>query len=237
MSDHGKIIQMEIPAVLDFKEIEKRLLTGKTGPRQMDMMKEMAETAIKIARPVGIYKVSRARILDGNKTEIDGVVFTSMVLNKLFTGRDTVFPFIVTGGKELMEFPVPRGEMTKQFYLDTIKTLVVANSVKYLNGYIQKTYNVPKTALMNPGEIEDWHISEQHPLFSLFDDVEKRIGVTLTGGNVMKPIKSRSGIIFPDESGFETCQLCIQGKCPGRRCKFEPKLYEYYLGKPAKITK
>jgi hypothetical protein len=181
--------------------------------------------------------VSRAHVIDSDKTDIDGVIFTSKVLSKLLAGRDTVIPFIVTEGKALDEYPVARGDMMKQFYLDTIKTLIVANGVKYLKEYVQKKYDLPKVSLMNPGEIEDWYITEQKQLFKLFDDVEGSIGVTLTGGGVMKPVKSRSGIIFPNESGFETCQLCLQARCPGRRVKFEPELYKYYLGKPAKLSK
>ncbi len=228
-----EIYKLEIPAQLDVKEVVKRVTTGKTSPRYHEMLEELAETAKKAAHPVGIYKISHILKDDGNTVDIDGVTFTSKVLSKLLAGRETVIPFVVTGGKELMEMPVAHGDMMKQFYLDTIKTMIVANAVQYLREYVQKKHNMPKNAVMNPGEIEDWHISEQKPLFELFGNVEGLIGVTLTGGGVMKPIKSRSGIIFPNESGFETCQLCVQAKCPGRRCKFEPELYKQYLGKPA----
>lgn len=229
-----EIHQLEIPVQLDENEIIKRAGGGRATPRQLEMMKELLETAPKIARPLGIYKLSRARVIDGSKVDIDGVVFTSKVLSKLLAGRDKAVPFIVTEGKELDAFPIAKGDMMKQFYLDTIKTMIVAGGVKYLKEHVQKEFGMPQAALMNPGEIEDWYLTEQKPLFSLFDDVEGRIGVTLSGGGVMKPIKSRSGIIFPNESGFETCQLCIQFKCPGRRCKFEPELYRFYLDKNSK---
>lgn len=227
---------MEIPVQLDDKEILKRATGGRTTPRQIEMLKELLEIVIKTARPLGIYKLAHARVINNHKTEIDGVIFTSKVLSKLLAGRDTVIPFIVTEGKEMDAFPIAKGDMMKQFYLDTIKTMLVANGVKYLKEQAQQQYNMPQAALMNPGEIEDWHLTEQKPLFSLFDNVEGRIGVTLTGGGVMKPIKSRSGIIFPNENGFETCQLCTQFKCPGRRCKFEPELYRFYLDKEPKAA-
>jgi hypothetical protein len=234
-SGENETIKLKIPAQLDVKEVVKRATTGKTNPRYHVMLEELAETALKAARPVGIYKAAHILKNDGEKVDIDGVTFTSKVLSKLFTGADTVIPFVVTGGKELLDMPVARGDMMKQFYLDTIKTLIVANAVQYLRKYAQEKYNMPKNALMNPGEIEDWHITEQKPLFTLLGDVEKLIGVTLTGGGVMKPIKSRSGIIFPNESGFETCHLCVQLKCPGRRVKFDPEMYKQYLGKAAEM--
>ena len=221
---------MEMPARLDTEALARRLLTGKTGALK-GMLQELAETALKAARPRGIYRLAHVRTIDDNKTDIDGVISTSKVLSKLLQGRDTVIPFIVTLGKELDELPVARGDMMKQFYLDSIKTMITADAVNYLREQVQKKYNMPQTALMNPGEIEDWHVSEQKPLFSLFgDEAAQRIGVTLTGGGVMKPIKSRSGIIFPNESGFESCQLCTQARCPGRRVKYEPELVKFYLG-------
>ena len=195
------------------------------------MLKELAQTALESARPAGVYRLSHTDSNDGLHVVIDGVTFTSKVLSKLLAGRETVVPFVVTGGKELMEMAAPRGDMMKQFYLDMIKTVIVANAVEYLRQWVCEENSLPKTALMNPGEIEDWDITEQKPLFQLLGDVEKLIGVTLTEGDVMKPIKSRSGIIFPNETGFETCQLCVQVKCPGRRCKFDPELYKQYLGK------
>jgi hypothetical protein len=232
-----EIHRMEIPAQLDIKEAEKRVTGAKTTPRQKEMINEVAEAALKIARPLGLYKVSHAHTIGTDKTDIDGVIFTSIVLNKLLAGRDTVIPFIVTEGKELDAFPLAHGDMMKQFYLDTIKTMITANAIQYLRRQVQEKYGMPKTALMNPGEIEDWHITEQRPLFELFGDVENQIGVKLTGGGVMKPIKSRSGIIFPNETGFESCHLCVQLKCPGRRVKFDPEMYKFYLGKDPKVSK
>jgi hypothetical protein len=233
----GDVYRMEIPAQLDIAALEKRVIGVKTTPRQSEMIKEIAETALKMARPLGLYKTAHVKNMGDDKVDLDGVIFNSKVLNKLFAGSDMVIPFIVTEGKELDEFPLAHGDMMKQFYLDTIKTIITANAVQYLRLYVQKKYNLPQNALMNPGEIEDWHISEQKPLFSLFGDVEKQIGVKLTGGGVMRPIKSRSGIIFPNDKGFETCQLCLQARCPGRRCKFEPELYKFYLGKDPKAAK
>jgi hypothetical protein len=46
----------------------------------------------------------------------------------------------------------------------------------------------------------------------------------------MKPIKSRSGIVFPNDTGFLSCQLCTQSKYPGRRAKYDPELVKEYLG-------
>jgi hypothetical protein len=100
--------------------------------------------------------------------------------------------------------------------------------VDYLVEHIREEYGLGGIAHMNPGEIPDWPIGEQAPLFDLFDGHEKDIGVELKPSGVMKPVKSRSGIIFPNEASFVTCFLCTQTRCPGRRARYdEAKVLEY----------
>ena len=221
--------QVAIPVNLDVAVVVKRLRVGRMGDRLEEMALELAETARKIARPQGIYKISHCRIIDNATVDIDGTIFTSKVLSKLLRDQDTVFPFIVTIGKELDDLPIARSDMMRNFCLDNIKTVVLVNAVDYLAGYVKEKYGILKAALLNPGEIEDWRITEQRPLFSLFNKTERQIGVTLTPGGVMKPIKSRSGIVFPNDTGFLSCQLCTQLKCPGRRAKYDPELQKQYL--------
>jgi len=198
--------------------------------RLEEMARELAETARNIARPRAIYKKSHSRIIDDTTVDIDGTIFTSRILSKLLRDQDTVIPFIATVGKELDELPVSPKDMMRNFCLDSIKTVVLVGAVDYLAEYLKGKHGIPRVAFLNPGELKDWPISEQKPLFSLFSGTEKRIGVSLTSGGVMKPIKSRSGIVFPNDTGFLSCQLCTQLKCPGRRAKYDPELVKEYLG-------
>jgi hypothetical protein len=227
--EEKEVFHLEIPVNLDVQAVVKRLSVGRMSGRLDDMALELAETAKKIARPRAVYQLSHARVIDDSKTDIDGTIFTSKVLNKLLRNQDTVIPFIATIGKELDELPVSPRDMMKNFCLDSIKTVVLVNAVDYLVRYVKEKHNMPQAALMNPGEIEDWRITEQRPLFKLFNGATERIGVSLTEGGVMKPIKSRSGIVFPNENGFLTCLLCTQLKCPGRRAKYDPELQKEYL--------
>ena len=54
------------------------------------------------------------------------------------------------------------------------------------------------------------------------------MGVRLTDSFLMVPNKSVSGIFFPAEVTFTSCQLCQRGVCPGRRAPFDPKLHASY---------
>jgi hypothetical protein len=77
---------------------------------------------------------------------------------------------------------------------------------------------------MDPGSLEDWPITEQPKLFSIFGDTERLVGVRLTGSMLMVPRKSISGILFPSEEGFSSCQLCERAACPARRTPFDAAL-------------
>jgi hypothetical protein len=79
---------------------------------------------------------------------------------------------------------------------------------------------------MNPGSGDRnvWPIAQQRPLFSLFGDAEALIGVRLTDSFLMVPNKTVSGLFFPTEVPFESCQLCTRPDCPRRRARYKGPL-------------
>mgnify|MGYP001025376874 CR=1 FL=1 len=228
--EEKRVYQVAIPFKLDIASVIKRLRLNKTSRRLEEIAHELVEKARAMARPRAVYQLSHAYVIDRATVDIDGIRFTSRVLSKLLRNQDTVVPFIATIGKELDELPTPPTDMMRKLCLDTIKTLVLVSSVDYLTEYLKEKFAIPRAALLNPGEIEDWPIAQQKQLFALFGGTERKIGVTLTAGGAMKPIKSRSGIVFPNDTGFVSCQLCTQLKCPGRRAKYDPELAKEYLG-------
>ena len=83
-----------------------------------------------------------------------------------------------------------------------------------------------KLSRMNPGSLPDWPLSEQKPLFAVLGEGPAKIGVQLKDSFLMVPVKTVSGIFFPAEEKFESCQLCPREKCPGRRAPYDPELYD-----------
>ncbi len=220
---------VEIPFRLDLASLLKRLRLPKADGRQEAMVSELLDRARAIARLRAVYRVSHARVIDRDTVDIDGTRFTSRALSKNLIGQDRVFPFLATVGKELDELSVPAGNMMKQFCLDGIKTLALVSAVEYLAESLKEKYRLANVAHMNPGEIEDWPITAQKPLFALFNGAEEQVGVTLTAGGLMRPIKSRSGILFPNDKAFVSCLLCTQKGCPGRRAPYTPEKVKEYL--------
>ena len=93
---------------------------------------------------------------------------------------------------------------------------------------LDRKYKLGKTATISPGsgDVTVWPIEQQRELFALFVDVENLVGVRLTESFLMTPNKSVSGIRFPTEIDFQSCQLCHRENCPGRRAPFDKKLWE-----------
>jgi cobalamin-dependent methionine synthase I len=114
--------------------------------------------------------------------------------------------------------------MLENYWADSIKETVLRSAFDSFNGHLKKTYRLGKTARINPGSLEDWPIDEQHILFSLLGDTNESIGLDLLESYLMFPTKSLSGIQFPTEEHFESCQLCPRENCPGRRANYEETL-------------
>jgi hypothetical protein len=216
-----KVHQIDIPVEMDIPSVVTRMTFRGGDGRFDDMVRELAEKARAVARPRAVFRAATVHCATRDKVDIDGVLFTSRILGKMFHENETVYPFIATVGTELDELRFPSREMMKNFSLDAIKTVILISAVEYLSNYLKETLSLKSVAFLNPGELEDWPISEQKQLFALFEGAEKEIGVSLTTGGAMNPIKSRSGIVFPDETGFLSCRLCTQTKCPGRRAPYD----------------
>jgi hypothetical protein len=171
-------------------------------------------------KPKAVYQVSYIQAKHEHAVEIDGVRFTSRVLRVNLNDVERVFPFIATCGTELEERSQQYDDVLYRYVLDLFKEHVLRQAVLYLRAYLQQTYLLSKIAMMNPGSLQDWPLTEQKPLFALFGDVKSLIGVELTESFLMTPVKSVSGIIFPTEVTYENCQLCPRKDCPGRRAPY-----------------
>ena len=199
------------------------------GNQQVErLVQELVEVTRSIAKPKVVYKVSYVDDKDGDTVTIDGVKFTSRVLRINLDQVERVFPYIATCGTELEEIAVSFSDVMKSFCFDAIKTMVLGSAVTYFSNRLIEYYALGKMSRMNPGSLESWPITQQEALFSIFGNVEELIGVKLTDSCVMYPLKSVSGIYFPTEIKFESCQLCLREKCIGRRAPYDPELAKKY---------
>lgn len=222
-----------IPINLDLEAVLKRMWVRNKSESIVKNVQEMIDIARPIAKPKAIYEVCYVDNKNGDSLEIGGVRFTSRVLRVNLDKVERVFPYVVTCGREVDEIDIPSTDFIKGYYLDQIKETVLFLARKYLEDYLKRNYALGQVSRMAPGagSLEDWPLTQQEGLFSIFggrEKVENLIGVKLTDRFLMVPIKSVSGIFFPTEVRFEACQLCPREGCFGRRAPYDPELVKKY---------
>jgi hypothetical protein len=220
-------ILTNIPVDLDMKVLLSRLHISEGDPDAASVRK-LAEWASAIANPKAVYDICYVEDRSADTVSIGGVTFTSRVLSTNLDHVHRVFPYIVTCGTELEAQPNITGDLMEFYWLDEIKHLALGAAYTYMQRHLADNYRPGKMSRMSPGSLEDWPITQQVHLFSLFGDTEEKIGVRLTDTFLMLPTKSVSGIFFPTETDFENCQLCPREGCPGRRAPYDETAWAKY---------
>jgi hypothetical protein len=159
---------------------------------------------------------------------IDGVELKSRILRINMEKAERVFPYVATAGRELESIDVPKDDFMMTFCVDAVKELVLNAALGHFERKLAEMYALGSMAHMNPGSLNDWPVSEQPKLFSLFGNVEELIGVKLRESHLMDPLKSVSGIYFPTEVDFRSCMLCSRHACIRRRAEYDPHMAARY---------
>jgi len=212
-----------IEVTIDLESMCK-MMRLKKGSSNEKRLREIISEALDIARPRALCGQAYIDEKREQSVAIDGIEFTSRVLRVNLESCERVFPFIATCGSELEEWSCTFSDMLEQYWADTIKAIAMGAGMNAVNNHVRDKWIPGKVSSICPGSLEDWPITQQKELFSLFGDTEKLIGVTLTESCLMLPVKSLSGIIFPSDDDFTTCRLCDRERCPGRRAPFDSEL-------------
>jgi hypothetical protein len=169
---------------------------------------------------------------DGTDAQEGRARFVSKVLRANLDEVERVFPYVATCGQELDAIPIASDDVFGQFCRDTLKEMALRAAMAHLVAHLKESYSLETLVSMNPGsgDINVWPIEQQRELFAFFGGAPESIGVVLTESCLMVPNKSVSGLFYPSEDGFQSCQLCHREKCPGRRAPFDPHLWEERLG-------
>jgi hypothetical protein len=220
-------ILSNIPVEFDISVLLSRLHIAEGGADAASVGK-LVEWAGSVANPKAIYDICYLEDKSEDTVTVGGVTFTSHILSTNLGQAHRFFPFITTCGKELEVQPNITGDMMEFYWLDEIKQMALGAAFGYMQKHITEKYRPGKISYMCPGSLEDWPTTQQAQLFSLFGDTEEKIGVKLTDSFLMLPTKSVSGIFFPAETSFESCQLCPREDCPGRRAPYDAGLQSKY---------
>jgi hypothetical protein len=194
-----------------------------SGP-YAELVDAIVKHGLAAARPKAMYKVCFIDARTEDSVELGGVRFTSRILSRNLSEVERVFPYVATCGIEMDRVEGADNNGLAQYWLDGLKEMALRAAVAHLKEHIAARFGLKtdKMSTMNPGSGNRnvWPISQQRQLFRLLGDVEGSIGVRLTASFLMTPNKTVSGIIFPTEIPFVTCQLCTRENCPRRRAEY-----------------
>lgn len=213
------VVLNNFPCEIDFEALLTKLHIKKESSYFAEI-EMMATEAQLIARPKIVYKDATIEVKGDNFVVIDGIKLTSHVLRVNMDEALKAFPFVVTCGSELELWSKQFEDYFSSFCADMIKEMVLRSAIQTFEAHLAKEVGLGHAVNMNPGSLTDWPINEQIHIFKLLGDVEELIGVQLTDSYLMLPIKTVSGIRFPKEGTFESCQLCPREKCPSRKALY-----------------
>ena len=191
-------------------------------------LQSLVDLAMDIGKPKAAYTESFVVRRDGDTVQIDDHSFESRTLAHNLESVERVFPLIATCGHEMDDGSQAKGDMLKELWWDLIKTRLLGAANKALNARLHHAFRLGKTATMRPGsgDASIWPIEQQEGLFAILGDVEQEIGVELTDSFLMKPNKTTSGLLFPTETDFRSCEVCHREDCPSRHAPFNEELWE-----------
>jgi len=217
----------DIPFTFNLNQLSEQLRI-KAGTDRAKVFEELVNKVQAIAKPKALYKVAFIEEKGKDSMTLDGVQFTSLALRKNLDAVERVFPYIATCGTEIDAIKIEQGDLQKKMWLAYLKGNLLQTSMQYLGEHLTNRYKVSNVSSMNPGsgDASVWPFEQQRELFSIFNDVEKLIGVKLTKSLVLVPDMSVAGILFPTETDFQSCQLCHRENCHLRRAPFDRELWE-----------
>lgn len=198
------------------------------GSEDAAALAALIDRARAVARPKALYAEAFVEGRGDETVRIGGVTFTSRVLRRRLEGVERVFPYVATCGHELDGVALPTDDPLVQFWWDAIKAECLAAAREHLLAHLAARFRLGKTVRMSPGsgDVEVWPIEQQRELFGLLDGVTPSIGVRLTASCLMLPNKTVSGLLFPAEEDFQTCQVCHREVCPNRKATFDAAVWQ-----------
>ena len=196
----------------------------KKGSKHEELVRNLVKEISSIARPKAMYTLTGIDEINETRVVLGGVPMESRVMSVNLSEVHRVFPYIATSGKEVYDWTRSKKDILEQYYAEEISQMALRTAGDTLLSHLKETYQLGKTASMNPGSLEDWPITSQPSLFKLLGDPEQAIGVKLLESMVMVPNQSVSGIRFVSESDFSNCELCPRGNCSHRRSPYDENL-------------
>lgn len=151
---------------------------------------------------------------------IDGQVFDAgKLITRQLKGASSLILFICTAGEGIgqrSQSLLHGDDPAKGYVYDVLGSVAVETAMDKIQDQLRNELLQSDIKISNrysPGYC-DWHVKEQHKLFSFFP--EKQCGISLNSSALMHPIKSVSGVIgIGKDVRFNKyhCEMCKSTSC------------------------
>jgi hypothetical protein len=221
----------DIPFTLDAEALMRELRI-RPGTGSAAAFAGLLDDVIAVGRPKAVYDVAFIQEKADDSVVVNGVRLTSKALRKNLDPVERVFPYVATCGTEADAIAAPDGDAVQGLWLWTMREALLGAAREYLHEHLATRYRLTQWATMDPGsgDADLWPIEQQQALFAVLGDVEAQIGVRLTDSMLMVPTMSVSGIVFPTETDFASCQVCHREDCPRRTAPFDEEVWQTVCG-------
>jgi hypothetical protein len=221
-------MQQDVKVEIDKVEVYQRLGYEKEQYLRLGaspLVESQICKAYELIKPAAYYTIKPITDVTNSKISVDGLIFTSHNLARVFSGCSQAAIFAVTIG-EALEKEVAQltkeGLILKASVLDAVGSVAVEKVADELEGIIRNNAaaNGHKTGWRYSPGYCDWDITQQKELFRGLNN--ESIGVNLSDTCLMRPRKSISGIIGMGKScnPHSACHFCNRKNCPHRREEF-----------------
>jgi hypothetical protein len=213
----------QIPIDFNVTEVKQKL-------RVNDRMEieNLVDTAKSLISARAVYRICYVEEKSEDAVVTNGTRLRSRVLRKNLDKVERLFPYVITIGANLEKKAEECKNLLQRYCLDMIGNMALGKVRKYVENQIRSRFALKGLSYMSPGSLADWPIEEQRPLFTILDGAAALLGVNLNENFIMNPRKSVSGIYFPTETTFISCQLCPRENCIGRKAKYSEELCRQY---------
>lgn len=186
----------------------------------------IADKVKNIVKPKYIIKKMRIDKLGNNYVIINGVEFKSTILAGLIRENTRIFAFIATSGIEIEYYKDSITDIFKNYVLEQIAYLACLTVLKDVETILNSDFNTKGLISIAPGSLPGWDISELKNILKLFQGEHTKIGVDVTDGGMINPVKSICGLFIESKLPLHRCEICIRKDCAFRETEFDENKFK-----------
>lgn len=129
-----------IPVELNLETVLSKLRIRNMNREVENDIQELLDQSRSVVKPKALHEISSVSNRDGDSLEIGGIRFTSRVLRMNLDKVEIVFPYVVTCGREIDEIEIEHHDITKYYFLDQIKEMVLRLALNHLHDHLKEKH-------------------------------------------------------------------------------------------------